>query len=129
MLELRNITAGYGETVILRNISLDFPKGTVTAILGPNGCGKSTLLNILVGEQRAIVSDIAGTTRDTIEEILFINGVKFRIIDTAGIRSSEDVIETMLGHEIVDEKDEVVDMQEYAKEQWEKAQKEMLQAD
>ena len=49
MLELRNITAGYGETMILRNISLDFPKGTVTAVLGPNGCGKSTLLKAAAG--------------------------------------------------------------------------------
>ena len=70
-------------------------EGIPVAIVGAPNVGKSTLLNILVGEQRAIVSDIAGTTRDTIEEILFINGVKFRIIDTAGIRSSEDVIETM----------------------------------
>ena len=49
MLEMKNITAGYGETMILRNISLDFPKGTVTAILGPNGCGKSTLLKAEAG--------------------------------------------------------------------------------
>lgn len=49
MLELRNITAGYGENMILRNISLDFPKGTVTAVLGPNGCGKSTLLKAAAG--------------------------------------------------------------------------------
>lgn len=70
-------------------------EGIPVAIVGAPNVGKSTLLNILVGEQRAIVSDIAGTTRDTIEEVLFINGVKFRIIDTAGIRSSEDVIETM----------------------------------
>ena len=49
MLELRNITAGYGETMILRNISLDFPRGTVTAVLGPNGCGKSTLLKAAAG--------------------------------------------------------------------------------
>ena len=49
MLELRNITAGYGATMILRNISQDFPKGTVTAVLGPNGCGKSTLLKAAAG--------------------------------------------------------------------------------
>jgi tRNA modification GTPase len=70
-------------------------EGIPVAIVGAPNVGKSTLLNALVGEQRAIISDIAGTTRDTIEEVLFINGVKFRIIDTAGIRSSEDVIESM----------------------------------
>jgi tRNA modification GTPase len=70
-------------------------EGIPVAIVGAPNVGKSTLLNALVGEQRAIISDIAGTTRDTIEEVLFINGVKFRIIDTAVIRSSEDVIESM----------------------------------
>jgi iron complex transport system ATP-binding protein len=49
MLEMKDITAGYGETMILRNISLDFPRGTVTAVLGPNGCGKSTLLKAAAG--------------------------------------------------------------------------------
>jgi tRNA modification GTPase len=60
--------------------------GVQVAIIGKPNAGKSTLLNTLLNEDRAIVSDIAGTTRDTIEEVLNINGVLFRLIDTAGIR-------------------------------------------
>jgi len=67
--------------------------GVPVAIAGPTNAGKSTLLNCLLGEERAIVSDIAGTTRDTIEETMTIDGVLFRFIDTAGIRESEDTIE------------------------------------
>jgi tRNA modification GTPase len=66
------------------------------AIIGKPNAGKSTLLNALLNEERAIVSDIAGTTRDTIEETLNINGVLFRLIDTAGIREhTSDVIESI----------------------------------
>ena len=68
-------------------------RGTPVAIVGDANAGKSTLLNALLGEERAIVSDIAGTTRDTIEETLNINGKTFRFIDTAGIRETEDTIE------------------------------------
>lgn len=68
-------------------------KGIPVAIVGDTNAGKSTLLNALVGEERAIVSDIAGTTRDTIEETMNINGKMFRFIDTAGIRETEDTIE------------------------------------
>ena len=68
--------------------------GVSVAIIGKPNAGKSTLLNILLNEERAIVSDIAGTTRDTIEEIININGILFRLIDTAGIREdSGDIIE------------------------------------
>jgi tRNA modification GTPase len=68
--------------------------GVSVAIIGKPNAGKSTLLNALLNEERAIVSDIAGTTRDAIEERLNINGLIFRLIDTAGIRSSKgDVIE------------------------------------
>lgn len=68
--------------------------GVSVAIIGKPNAGKSTLLNALLNEERAIVSDIAGTTRDTIEETLNINGVIFRLIDTAGIREhSTDAIE------------------------------------
>lgn len=70
--------------------------GVQVAIIGKPNAGKSTLLNTLLNEERAIVSDIAGTTRDTIEEVLNIKGILFRLIDTAGIRQhSTDVIETM----------------------------------
>lgn len=70
--------------------------GVSVAIIGKPNAGKSTLLNALLNEERAIVSDIAGTTRDTIEETLNINGVLFRLIDTAGIREhTADVIESI----------------------------------
>ncbi len=67
--------------------------GVATVIAGRPNAGKSTLLNALLNEERAIVSDIAGTTRDTIEESLNINGISFRLIDTAGIRKAQDAIE------------------------------------
>ncbi len=70
--------------------------GISVAIVGSPNAGKSTLLNTLLNENRAIVSEIAGTTRDTIEEIININGILFRLIDTAGIREhSQDVIENI----------------------------------
>jgi tRNA modification GTPase len=69
--------------------------GVMTVIAGRPNAGKSTLLNVLLNEERAIVSDIAGTTRDTIEEILNIKGVEFRLIDTAGIREATDQIEAL----------------------------------
>ena len=69
--------------------------GIPVAIVGATNAGKSTLLNALVGEERAIVSDIRGTTRDTIEDTLVINGILFRLIDTAGIRETGDRLESM----------------------------------
>ncbi len=69
--------------------------GVSTVIAGRPNAGKSTLLNALLNEERAIVSDIAGTTRDTIEEVLHIGGVAFRIVDTAGIREAQDAIEAV----------------------------------
>ena len=70
-------------------------KGVATAIVGRPNAGKSTLLNRLLNEDRAIVSDIAGTTRDTIEERLTIDELVFRIIDTAGLRRTQDEIESI----------------------------------
>ncbi len=67
--------------------------GVPVAIAGATNTGKSTLLNALLGEDRAIVSDVHGTTRDTIEEVLNIDGVLFRFIDTAGIRETSEVVE------------------------------------
>ena len=69
--------------------------GVPVAILGAPNAGKSTLLNALLNEERAIVSDIAGTTRDTIEEHITIDGVRYNFIDTAGIRDTRDTIETI----------------------------------
>lgn len=67
--------------------------GIPVVIAGSTNAGKSTLLNAIVGEDRAIVSDIAGTTRDTIEEVMTIDGVQFRFIDTAGIRETDECVE------------------------------------
>ncbi|MCF8246414.1 MAG: tRNA uridine-5-carboxymethylaminomethyl(34) synthesis GTPase MnmE [Saprospiraceae bacterium] len=69
--------------------------GVPTVIAGRPNAGKSTLLNALLNEERAIVSEIAGTTRDTVEEVLNIRGVEFRLIDTAGIREAQDQIEAI----------------------------------
>lgn len=69
--------------------------GVPTVIAGKPNAGKSTLLNTLLNEERAIVSDIPGTTRDVIEDEIIIGGINFRFIDTAGLRDTEDIIEAM----------------------------------
>jgi tRNA modification GTPase len=69
--------------------------GIPVAIIGQANVGKSTLLNLLLNEERAIVSDIAGTTRDSIEDVVVIDGIQFRFIDTAGIRSTNDTVESL----------------------------------
>lgn len=72
-----------------------FKQGIPVAIVGAVNSGKSTLLNALLGEDRAIVSDIPGTTRDTVEEVLSLNGVKYRFVDTAGLRETDETVERM----------------------------------
>ena len=70
-------------------------EGIPVAIVGKTNVGKSTLLNHLVGEDRALVSDVHGTTRDSIEETTLIGGLTFRFVDTAGLRHTDDVVEQM----------------------------------
>lgn len=70
-------------------------RGVPVAIVGATNTGKSTLLNALLGEERAIVSPVAGTTRDTVEEVFNIDGTDFRLIDTAGIRETSDEVENI----------------------------------
>lgn len=83
---IKRLAASFHQGNLIKN-------GVPVAIVGASNAGKSTLLNSLLGEDRAIVSDIAGTTRDTIEETMNIGGILFRFIDTAGIRESSDIIE------------------------------------
>ncbi len=83
---IRRLTASFSRGNAIKN-------GVPVTIVGATNTGKSTLLNALLGEERAIVSDIAGTTRDTIEETLNIDGILFRFIDTAGIRETDETIE------------------------------------
>ena len=98
--QLKNLIHAFQEkiAVLIKSFQLGnvIKNGVAVAIIGQPNAGKSTLLNSLLNEERAIVSNIAGTTRDTIEESLNINGIIFRIIDTAGIRDhSADTIEKL----------------------------------
>ena len=86
--KLTNLLRSFRTSNAIRN-------GIPVAIVGAPNVGKSTLLNALLGEQRAIVSDIQGTTRDTVEDTLILDGILFRLIDTAGLRETNDTIENM----------------------------------
>ena len=90
ILEINAVIGGLIRSFELGNA---IKQGVNTVIAGRPNAGKSTLLNALLNEERAIVSHIPGTTRDTIEEVLNINGINFRLIDTAGIREATDAIE------------------------------------
>ena len=92
--------ANHIEQVISRlansfNVGNAIKNGIPVAIIGETNAGKSTLLNALLNEEKAIVSDIHGTTRDVIEDIINIQGITFRFIDTAGIRDTQDTIESI----------------------------------
>ena len=83
------------ETEVLHGVDLVLRRGEFCALIGPSGSGKSTLLNALLQEDRAIVSEVPGTTRDTVEEVINLAGVQFRFIDTAGIRQTQDTVEKL----------------------------------
>jgi len=92
---IREINGVIGNLIRSFELGNAIKQGVNTVIAGRPNAGKSTLLNALLNEERAIVSHIPGTTRDTIEEVLNINGINFRLIDTAGIREATDAIEQM----------------------------------
>jgi tRNA modification GTPase len=85
---LRNLITSFDQGNVIKN-------GVPTVIAGKPNAGKSTLLNVLLNEERAIVSEIAGTTRDVIEDEMVLGGINFRFIDTAGLRDTQDVIEAI----------------------------------
>lgn len=90
LLRIKNILHQLIESFQLGNV---LKKGIPVAIVGEPNVGKSTLLNALLNEDKAMVSDIAGTTRDVIEDVLVIDGIAFRFLDTAGLRETHDVLE------------------------------------
>lgn len=97
--ELRQLAVEIGDTI--KHLTDSFQTGNAiknglsVALVGKTNAGKSTLLNALLGDDRAIVSDIAGTTRDTVEDTCVIDGVLFRLIDTAGLRDTTDTVENL----------------------------------
>jgi len=90
--KMQNVLDGLIKSFAVGNV---IKNGIPVAIIGEPNVGKSTLLNVLLNEERAIVSEIPGTTRDAIEDTIVLNGIAFRFIDTAGIRATTDTIETI----------------------------------
>jgi tRNA modification GTPase len=92
---LLNLKAQISELTDSFSMGTAIKNGIPTVIVGKPNAGKSTLLNALLGEEKAIVSEVEGTTRDFIEDQIDINGVKFRIVDTAGLRETDDLVESI----------------------------------
>ncbi len=92
---IKNINQKISELLHSFNLGNVIKKGIPVAIVGEPNAGKSTLLNVLLNEDKAIVSDIAGTTRDAVEDTISLNGILFRFIDTAGIRHTENTLEKL----------------------------------
>ena len=90
---VNEVTAHIGRLISSFRLGNVLKNGIPVAIVGETNTGKSSLLNVLLGEERAIVSDIQGTTRDTVEETMNVGGLMFRFIDTAGIRQTDEAVE------------------------------------
>ena len=95
IITIEHLSKVYTERKIFEDTDFSMLEGEKVALIGINGTGKSTLLNALLNDERAIVSDIPGTTRDVLEDFLTIDGTLYRLIDTAGIRQTDDKIEKL----------------------------------